>query len=94
MIQRTRIFFIAALLCAARPLPGQEARPVLQILNGSQQTLDVFWLKSDTERVANGSIAPGQDTTITTTLGHRFADRKSTRLNSSHSDLSRMPSSA
>ena len=73
MSQHLRIFFIAALLCAALPMRAQEARPVLQILNGSQQTLDVFWLKSDTERVANGSIAPGQDTTITTTLGHRFA---------------------
>ena len=73
MSQHLRIFFIAALLCAALPIRAQEARPVLQILNGSRQTLDVFWLKSDTERVANGSVAPGQDTTITTTLGHRFA---------------------
>ncbi len=73
MIQHIRIVPIAALLCAALPLPAQEARPVLQILNGSPQTLDVFWLKSDAERVANGSIAPGKDTTIITTLGHRFA---------------------
>ena len=61
MIQRIRIFSIAALLCAVLPLPAQEARPVLQILNGSQQTLDVFWLKSDAERVPNGSIAPGKE---------------------------------
>ena len=73
MIQRTRFLFIAALVCTAFPLPAQEARPVLQILNGSKQTLDVFWLKNDAERMANGSIAPGKDTAITTTLGHRFA---------------------
>lgn len=47
-------------------------RPRLQIINGSTQPVDVYWLKSDAERVANGSIEPGRDTIITTTLGHRF----------------------
>jgi hypothetical protein len=47
-------------------------RPRLQIINGSNQTVDIFWLKSDTERVSNGSVAPGKNTVITTTLGHRF----------------------
>ncbi len=51
----------------------EPARPRLQILNGSAQPLDVFWLKSGTERVPHGSVAPGEDTIITTTLGHRFA---------------------
>lgn len=60
--------FSAALL-AESPLPS---RPKLQILNGSHQPVDVFWLKSDTERLANGSIAPGSDAIIATTLGHRF----------------------
>ncbi|MFN0068637.1 MAG: DUF6797 domain-containing protein [Limisphaerales bacterium] len=73
MIHRIRVCLVAALLCAALPLPAQEAQPVLHVLNGSQQTLDVFWLKSDAERVANGSVPPGKDTTVTTTLGHRFA---------------------
>ena len=49
-----------------------DERPRLQIINGSPQPIDVFWLKSDTERVPNGSVAPGKDTIITTTLGHRF----------------------
>jgi hypothetical protein len=49
-----------------------DERPRLQILNGSPQTIDVFWMKSDTERVPNGSVAPGKDTILTTTLGHRF----------------------
>jgi hypothetical protein len=47
-------------------------RPRLQIINGSSQTVNIFWLKSDTERVSNGSVAPGKNTVITTTLGHRF----------------------
>jgi dipeptidyl-peptidase-4 len=53
---------------AAKPL-----RPQLQILNGSSQQIDIFWLKSETERIPNGSVAPGKDTVISTTLGHRFA---------------------
>jgi len=48
-------------------------RPRLQIINGSSQPVDVLWLKSDTERVPNGAVAPGKDTIITTTIGHRFA---------------------
>ena len=56
-----------------RAAEGVEAsRPRLQIINGSDQTVDIFWLKSDTERVPNGSIKPGQDTVLTTSLGHRF----------------------
>ena len=30
-------------------------------------------MKSDRERVSNGRVEPGEDTFITTTLGHRFA---------------------
>ena len=47
-------------------------RPRLQIINGSRQPVEVFWLKSDTEREPAGSARPGRDMTITTTLGHRF----------------------
>jgi hypothetical protein len=68
---------IAALLLAPlAPLHAagvpQPARPKLQFINGSSETIDIFWLKSDTERVLNGSVPPGKDTIITTTLGHRF----------------------
>jgi hypothetical protein len=52
---------------------AEPPRPKLQIINGSKQTVDVFWLKSDTERVPNGVVEPGKHTIITTTLGHRFA---------------------
>lgn len=47
-------------------------RPKLRILNGSQQDVEVFWLKSDRERVSNGVIRPGKDSIITTSIGHRF----------------------
>ena len=65
---------VAFLLTTALHASAAEPRrPHLQIINGSGQTVDSFWLKSDTERVANGTIAPGKETIITTTLGHRFA---------------------
>jgi len=47
-------------------------RPKLQIINGSDQTASIFWLKSATEKIPNGSVEPGKDKIITTTLGHRF----------------------
>lgn len=67
--------WLLALLCVgAGSLPAAEPpRPQLQIINGSQQAVDVFWLKSDTERVPNGTIEPGKHKLLTTTLGHRFA---------------------
>jgi hypothetical protein len=52
---------------------AEPARAQLRIINGTSQTVDVFWLKSDSERVPNGSIAPGKDRNIKTTIGHRFA---------------------
>ncbi|MFZ9746230.1 MAG: hypothetical protein ACO3G4_06310, partial [Opitutaceae bacterium] len=58
---------------AAPGNPGPADRPRLQIINGSAQPVDIFWLKSETERVPNGSVAPGANVVITTTLGHRFA---------------------
>ena len=62
---------LASALAAALDLPAAPA-PKLQIINGSSETVDIFWLKSDTERVANGSVAAGKETFISTTLGHRF----------------------
>jgi hypothetical protein len=50
-----------------------DPRPRLQILNGSRQAVDVYWLKSGTERVPNGAVEPGKDLILTTTIGHRFA---------------------
>ena len=63
-------------LFAATATPALAApdapRPKLQIINGSSETIDIFWLKSATERVPNGAVAPGKETIISTTLGHRF----------------------
>lgn len=66
---------LAYLLCVFHPQPAvaPSPRPKLQVINGSKQAVDVFWLKEDTERVPNGSVAPGKNTVITTTIGHRFA---------------------
>src|SRR5678815_687127 len=50
----------------------RDRRPRLQIFNGSTEPADIFWLKTEAERVPNGSVAPGENTIITTTLGHRF----------------------
>ncbi|MBL9152355.1 MAG: hypothetical protein JNK37_07720 [Verrucomicrobiales bacterium] len=48
-------------------------RPQLQIINGTDRQVEIHWLKSDTERVPNGTVDPHKDTLITTTIGHRFA---------------------
>jgi hypothetical protein len=50
-----------------------SARPRLTIINGSSEPAEVFWLKSPTERVPHGVIAPGQHLVIETTIGHAFA---------------------
>jgi hypothetical protein len=76
MIKLTPLILTALLLAPLAALHAADApqlpRPRLQIINGSSQTVDIFWLKSDDERVSNGSVAPGKNTVITTTLGHRF----------------------
>jgi hypothetical protein len=51
---------------------SEQQRPRLQIINGSRQVIDVFWLKSATERLPNGTVQIDGDTILTTTLGHRF----------------------
>ena len=68
-LRRIPLALLATLLVT--PVPANE-RPRLQILNGSAQPVDLFWLKSDTEKVPNGSVAPGKDTIFTTSPGHRF----------------------
>jgi hypothetical protein len=72
---RLSLVLATMLLPVAAPAQEQnplQERPKLQVINGSKQTIDLFWLKSDTERVANGSVAPGKDTIFTTTAGHKF----------------------
>ena len=68
------VALLVGCLLAVAPIRQLHAadRPRLQIINGSPSSIDVFWLKSATERVPNGSVAPGKNTIITTTLGHQF----------------------
>lgn len=65
------LLLIAAGLAGAAP-DSAPPRPRLQVFNGSSQPAEIFWLKSGAERVPNGSLAPGANTVITTTIGHRF----------------------
>ena len=56
----------ATLLMAVAQAEDEAAKfpqPKLQIINGSPQTIDIFWLKSNTEKIPNGSVAPGKQTT-------------------------------
>lgn len=50
-----------------------ERRPTLQIINGTAEPVNVTWLADDDRRVPQGTVAPGDDSVITTTIGHRFA---------------------
>jgi len=79
MVSRIRLFILVSVLlpgysltCPKIIAQEREQRPRLQLINGSDQVAEVFWLKNDNERVSNGKIEPGRDRTITTTLGHRF----------------------
>lgn len=63
---------IASLTLTLAGLPDVPTRPQLRIFNGSLEPAQIFWLKNDAERMANGSIEPGGHRDITTTLGHRF----------------------
>ena len=72
---------ISTLLLACTFAYGQEplvdlpatARCKLQVINGSNQPIDVFLLKSDTQRVPCGSVAAGKESIIPATLGEQFA---------------------
>jgi len=69
----TLFLFLLACLLMSAGMAAKERRPRLQIINGSTQPIQIYWLKSDNDRVLNAVVAPGKDTIITTTLGHRFA---------------------
>jgi hypothetical protein len=64
---------LVAIVCARGVLAAADDRPALQIQNGSAAPVNVFWLDGDTRRVPQGTVAPGKDTIISTTIGHRFA---------------------
>ncbi len=62
---------LASHLIAERKSPTPKSAS-LQIYNGSTQEVEVFWQKSATERVPNGRIKAGEQTTLETTIGHSF----------------------
>ncbi len=72
-MMRTGLVCPIALLLNTVTVAVASPRPVLQIINGSHQPVEVYWIKSDRERVSNGRVEPGKETFITTTRGHRFA---------------------
>ena len=66
---------VAAILAGSTLLEAATSsmqRPRLQIFNGGPEPIEVFWVKSDVQRISNGTVSPGRDRIITTTLGHRF----------------------
>ncbi len=67
------VLSLASPSAAVRATEEPRIRPRLQVFNGTQSPVDLFWLKDSGERVPNGSIEPGKNTVITTTIGHRFA---------------------
>tara|TARA_Y100001934_G_scaffold134310_1_gene162468 strand:- start:955 stop:2088 length:1134 start_codon:yes stop_codon:yes gene_type:complete len=74
-IIRVLILTLAVLHPAIAVAQGanRSPRPQLQFINGSDQPIEIFWLKSNEERVSNGTVKPGANTIISTTIGHRFA---------------------
>ena len=72
---RLLVLILSVLSCRAAlaDAPAVQPRPQLQIINGSSQSIDIFWLNDQAERIPNGTLKPGDELSITTTLGHRFA---------------------
>ena len=74
----------------AHKFPEKEA-VVMQGPDGRQETVTHAEFNERADRVANGLVARGIEQGDKVGV---YIDRKSTRLNSSHSGESRMPSSA
>lgn len=62
---------LAALILLSLPALALD-RPKLQITNGGTNAIEVFWIGEDGKRVSNGTVEPGKNTIIGTTIGHRF----------------------
>jgi len=68
--------FLAGLLLYPNAFADEKTetpRPKLQIINGSDEVADIFWLSPDGKREPNGVLQPDENTIITTSIGHRFA---------------------
>jgi hypothetical protein len=64
---------LIAFLGAPAIYSEDSSRPRLQCINGSDRTIEVFWIRDDKQRISNGKIAPGGQATIDTQIGHQFA---------------------
>ena len=80
------------------PLLKRLGLPLITITGHPESTLGAASTAAlDTsvqEEACPLNLAPTASTTTALAMGDALADRKSTRLNSSHTDISRMPSSA
>ena len=87
---------IIALGSGTNPLIAQNTEDLKTDSKGRIELSDVDFQKTFKQGVfAGGDIVTGAATVISAMgAGKNAADRKSTRLNSSHTDISRMPSSA
>lgn len=65
-------FLILLVLPQAISFGEESLNASLQIINGTDKSVEIYWIKSDSERISNGSVEPGKNRSITTTLGHRF----------------------
>ena len=65
-------FLILLVLPQAISFGEESLNASLQIINGTEKSVEIYWIKSDSERISNGSVEPGKNRSITTTLGHRF----------------------
>jgi hypothetical protein len=66
------LFLILLVLPQMISLGEESQNARLQIINGTEKSVEIYWIKSDSERISNGSVEPGKSRSIATTLGHRF----------------------
>lgn len=64
---------LVAVLFGCSASAADSPRPRLQVINASTETVDLFWLPAEGPEKPSGTISPGKDLVIDTTLGHRFA---------------------
>lgn len=65
------LFATLILVALGTPVLAKDS-PKLRILNAAPNAVETFWLSPDGRRVPNGTLPPGEDRIIETTLGHRF----------------------
>jgi len=72
-MSRACLALVVGLLAAVPLLADDSLRPRLQCVNGSDRPIEIFWIRDDQQRISNGRIAAGEQLSIKTQIGHRFA---------------------